>query len=196
MVSSSGTYAPTAALAGAMAGQGFDLRIQMKRLLLISCMYDCSNLCCGGSLSRWTNYIDPTNPSSGNGYGSVTLSSIGITSCYYVSNVGLDSNNGTSESTSLLHAPWMTGYTGSAITPAAGEGFIFRGGDSWHAYSGTVLIGATSMTVSQSGSSEVRSMSALTPHGFRAAPSRARYSARITLSSHRSWEAARSRTTA
>ena len=64
------------------------------------------------------------------------LSSLGITSCFYVSkSAGSDSNNGTSESTPWAHMPGMPSCTGTcaSITPAAGEGFILRGGDSWAA---------------------------------------------------------------
>src|SRR5487761_3553 len=57
-----------------------------------------------------------------------------ITSCFFVSAAGSDSNAGTSEAASLLHAPGMPNCTGTCArtTPAAGEGFIFRGGDAWH----------------------------------------------------------------
>ena len=63
-----------------------------------------------------------------------TLSSAGITSCFYISkSLGSDSNNGTSESTPWAHLPGMPSCTGqcSSTTLAAGEGFILRGGDSW-----------------------------------------------------------------
>jgi hypothetical protein len=61
------------------------------------------------------------------------LSSFGVTSCYYIAANGSDSNSGTSTSSPWAHAPGMPSCTGNcaAITPAAGEGFIFRGGDSW-----------------------------------------------------------------
>lgn len=54
--------------------------------------------------------------------------------CYFVAANGSDSNNGTSESTPWLHAPGMPSCTANcaAVTPAAGMGFIFRGGDTWH----------------------------------------------------------------
>jgi hypothetical protein len=54
--------------------------------------------------------------------------------CFFISAGGSDSNNGTSESTSWLHSPGMTNCSGTcaAVTPTAGQGFIFRGGDSWH----------------------------------------------------------------
>jgi len=45
-----------------------------------------------------------------------------------------DSNNGTSKSTPWLHAPGMPKCTADCAshTPAAGDLFIFRGGDTWH----------------------------------------------------------------
>jgi hypothetical protein len=58
----------------------------------------------------------------------------GVTSCFFIAANGLDSNSGTSESSPWLHAPGMASCSGScaAVTPAAGQGFIFRGGDTWH----------------------------------------------------------------
>jgi hypothetical protein len=56
------------------------------------------------------------------------------THCYFIAGSGADTNNGTSESTPWLHAPGMPNCasTCAGVTPAAGEGFIFRGGDTWH----------------------------------------------------------------
>src|ERR1017187_5202747 len=53
---------------------------------------------------------------------------------YYIAANGSDSNNGTAKTTPWLHAPGMGGCAGncSSITPAAGDSFIFRGGDTWH----------------------------------------------------------------
>lgn len=58
----------------------------------------------------------------------------GITTCYYISSGGLDTNNGTSESTPWLHAPGMPNCanTCGSNTPSSGTGYIFRGGDTWH----------------------------------------------------------------
>jgi hypothetical protein len=54
--------------------------------------------------------------------------------CYFIAANGSDSNSGTSESTPWLHAPGMPNCAGvcATVTPSAGQGFIFRGGDSWH----------------------------------------------------------------
>jgi len=66
----------------------------------------------------------------------VTLAQLGITNCYYIAANGSDSNDGASEASGhpWLHAPGMTGASGSAAahTPAAGDGYIFRGGDTWN----------------------------------------------------------------
>jgi hypothetical protein len=53
---------------------------------------------------------------------------------YYIAANGSDSNNGTSKNTPWLHAPGMTGCSGTcaSTTPEPGDNFIFRGGDSWH----------------------------------------------------------------
>jgi hypothetical protein len=83
----------------------------------------------GGACPSGANYIDPANPSGS----LVTLSSLGVTSCYYFSkSMGSDSNAGTTESNAQAHLPGMPSYTGK-ITPAAGQGFILRGGDTWTA---------------------------------------------------------------
>jgi hypothetical protein len=54
--------------------------------------------------------------------------------CYFVAANGSDSNNGTSETTPWLHAPGMPNCASNckAVTPSPGNGFIFRGGDTWH----------------------------------------------------------------
>jgi len=59
---------------------------------------------------------------------------VGVTSCFFIAANGLDSNSGTSESSPWLHAPGMSSCSAScaAVTPSAGQGFIFRGGDTWH----------------------------------------------------------------
>jgi hypothetical protein len=53
---------------------------------------------------------------------------------YYIGANGSDSNNGTSKSSPWLHAPGMTGCSGTcgSTTPQPGDSFIFRGGDTWH----------------------------------------------------------------
>ena len=54
--------------------------------------------------------------------------------CYFMAANGADTNSGTSESSPWLHAPGMPNCSANcaAITPAPGNGFIFRGGDTWH----------------------------------------------------------------
>jgi hypothetical protein len=63
----------------------------------------------------------------------------GITSCYYIAANGVDSASGTSEASPWLHAPGMTGCSGAcaAVTPTQGQGFIVRGGDTWHYSAGS-----------------------------------------------------------
>ncbi len=84
----------------------------------------------GGACPTSASYLNTSNPAGP----VVSLSSLGITSCYYIAASGSDSNNGTSESTPWLHAPGMPNCsnTCSSVTPVAAEGFIFRGGDTWH----------------------------------------------------------------
>jgi hypothetical protein len=54
--------------------------------------------------------------------------------CYFIAANGSDTNSGVSESTPWLHAPGMPSCTSkcAAVTPAPGNGFVFRGGDVWH----------------------------------------------------------------
>jgi hypothetical protein len=84
----------------------------------------------GGSCPTGANYLNPTNPTGPH----VALSSLGITNCFYVAASGSDSNSGTSETTPWLHAPGMPNCGGicASVTPSAGMGIIFRGGDTWH----------------------------------------------------------------
>jgi hypothetical protein len=90
-------------------------------------------LAAGGTCPSGANYLSLSNPTGPK----VTLSSFGVTSCYYIAANGSDSNNGTSESTPWLHSPGMPNCSANCLSlqsshPAAGEGFIFRGGDTWH----------------------------------------------------------------
>lgn len=82
----------------------------------------------GGSCPSGANHLNTSTDQL------VTLSSLGVTNCYYISAAGSDSNNGTSESTPWLHAPGMSTCSSvcSSTVPTGGTGFIFRGGDSWH----------------------------------------------------------------
>jgi hypothetical protein len=83
----------------------------------------------GGSCPSAANYINPADPSGPR----VTLASLGVKSCYFVSkSMGSDGNAGTSEGSPLARLPGMASYAGS-ITPSAGEGFILRGCDVWTA---------------------------------------------------------------
>jgi len=82
----------------------------------------------GGACPTGANYLNPATGAQ------VTLSSLGVTSCYYIAANGSDTNTGTTETSPWLHAPGMTNCVSNcaAVTPISGEGFIFRGGDTWH----------------------------------------------------------------
>jgi hypothetical protein len=90
------------------------------------------------STAQYRNTANPTGPL-------VTLASLGVTSCFYVADSGADTNSGTTEASPFLHAPFMPNCASACATAqsafAAGEGIIFRGGDTWHYFSGTPLIG-------------------------------------------------------
>lgn len=58
----------------------------------------------------------------------------GVTNCFFVSKaIGADANTGADEAHAWAHLPGMPSCvsTCSAHTPASGEGFILRGGDTW-----------------------------------------------------------------
>jgi hypothetical protein len=126
----------------------------MKKISLIALLLLCAPFvahAAGGACPSGANYINPAN----NGVAGplVSLSSFGVTSCFYIGANGSDANAGTSEAAPWQHAPGMPGcVNGSAchITPTPGEGFIFRGGDTWHAQnkapSNGVYIGTPSGT--------------------------------------------------
>ncbi len=89
----------------------------------------------GGTCPSGANYLNTASNSL------VTLASLGVTSCYYIAANGNDSTNGgKSEAAPWLHAPFMPNCSGNCATlqsamsgtAAAGLGFIFRGGDTWH----------------------------------------------------------------
>lgn len=64
----------------------------------------------------------------------VTLTSLGVTSCYYASPTGVDTNTGTDEAHPWLHLPGMAGCSNNcaSATLTAGEGFILQGGATYH----------------------------------------------------------------
>lgn len=110
-------------------------------LILLACLFCVGRAsAAGGSCPSGANYLNSSTTSQ------VTLSSLGVTSCFYIAANGSDSNSGTSESSPWLHAPAMANCTGTcaSTTPASGEGFIFRGGDTWHfGASTTPSVGST-----------------------------------------------------
>jgi hypothetical protein len=62
------------------------------------------------------------------------LGSAAASTTHYIAANGSDSSNGTSKTTPWLHAPGMPNCSGgcASYTPAPGDNFIFRGGDTWH----------------------------------------------------------------
>src|SRR5581483_2565408 len=83
----------------------------------------------GGACPSAASYMDPAGVGTAG-----TLSSFGISSCFYIDFVGgSDSNSGLSEAAPLKRAPGMQGCSGScaAISPSGGFGFILKGGVTW-----------------------------------------------------------------
>jgi hypothetical protein len=91
-----------------------------------------ASLAWGGTCPSGATYTNPSNPTGS----LVTLSNMGITSCYYIAASGSDSNDGASEARGhpWAHAPGMPNCTSkcASTTPTGGTGYIFRGGDTWH----------------------------------------------------------------
>jgi hypothetical protein len=99
----------------------------------------------GGSCPTGSNYLSLSSPQNGNGQGSVTLASLGVSKCFFVSAAGSDSNAGTDEGHPWLHAPGMPSCSGvcASTSISAGTGIILRGGDTWHKSSGNPAMGGT-----------------------------------------------------
>lgn len=130
---------------------GTVLALTVCGLLLISAKASAA----GGTCPSGANYLsEPTDAL-------VTLAALGVTNCYYVSQQSgaSDSNPGTSESAPWLHAPGMTGCAGNCLAlknangPSAGQGIIFRGGDTWHYGNGTTSSTGLPWTCGYNGSS-------------------------------------------
>jgi hypothetical protein len=109
----------------------------------------------GGACPSGANYLsEPTDAL-------VTLATLGVTNCYYVSQQAgaSDSNSGTTESAPWLHAPGMTGCSANCLAfanangPGPGQGIIFRGGDTWHYGNGTSSSTGLPWTCGYNGSS-------------------------------------------
>jgi hypothetical protein len=85
----------------------------------------------GGACPSGANYPNPANPTGP----LVTLSSIGVTSCYFASQQSgaSDSNSGTSESSPWNNIPGMASCASNCASnrPTGGIGYILRGCDSW-----------------------------------------------------------------
>ena len=126
----------------------------IRTLMFLALIFVAKPAFAGGACPSGANYTNPSNPTGP----LVTLSTLGITSCYFIAANGSDSNSGTSEASPWLHAPGMgnCSNTCAGVSPnTAGIGFIFRGGDTWHfgnssatPYTGTVS-GALTMAPSQ-----------------------------------------------
>lgn len=104
----------------------------MKKLLLLILFAGTSlpAFAAGGTCPSGANYVNPSNPTGS----LVTLSSLGVTSCFYADKSGgSDSNAGTSEGSPWVHLPGMPSCTGTcaSTTPTNSEGFILKGGDTW-----------------------------------------------------------------
>jgi hypothetical protein len=109
----------------------------MRIAVIVACFFGARiAFAAGGTCPSGENYTSPSNPTGS----PVTLSSLGITSCYYVSAAGSDSlYDGTSEKVTgshgpFLHSPGMANCSGNCAAAAlsSGLGVIFRGGDTWH----------------------------------------------------------------
>ncbi|HUO15598.1 MAG TPA: hypothetical protein VMX38_11480 [Verrucomicrobiae bacterium] len=89
----------------------------------------------GGNCPTASNYVNPANPTGP----LVTLSSLGVASCYFVGGGGSDTNPGTSKSLPWLHAPGMPNCTGTcgSASISAGTGIILQGGMTYHVFAST-----------------------------------------------------------
>jgi hypothetical protein len=97
-------------------------------ILMAWFLYAGSVFAADGTCPSGANYLNSTGQP-------VTLVSLGVANCYYLAADGSDSNDGLSEASGhpWAHLPGMSTCTSNcaALTPTAGMGFIFRGGDTW-----------------------------------------------------------------
>ncbi|MGB7498226.1 MAG: hypothetical protein WBQ61_17270 [Candidatus Acidiferrum sp.] len=101
----------------------------LRLAILVACLLTAGRaFAAGGTCPSGANYLASSEKPQ-----LVTLSSLGVSGCYYIAANGSDANSGTSESSPWAHLPGMSSCTGNcaAHTPAAGEGYILRGGDTW-----------------------------------------------------------------
>ena len=103
-----------------------------RTAILMACILSAGRaFAAGGACPSGANYINPANPIGA----LVTLSSIGVTSCYFASQQSgaSDSNAGTSEASPWKNIPGMASCasTCASNTPTGGVGYILRGCDSW-----------------------------------------------------------------
>ena len=100
---------------------------KLAALLFTIALFCASAWASPGACPSGANYLNPANPNGP----LVTLTSLGVTGCYYFDIAGgADSNTGTSENSPQAHLPGMADYTGSLV-PTAATGFILKGGDTW-----------------------------------------------------------------
>jgi hypothetical protein len=108
----------------------------MKLRWLLPLLFAIPAFAAGGACPSGANYLNLLNPTGAKVTLATAVSSggYGLTSCYYVSTTGLDTNNGTSESTPFLHSPGMLACSNNcaAVTLGPGIGVIFEGGETWH----------------------------------------------------------------
>lgn len=104
-----------------------------------------------GACPTGTNYVNVANEGQ-SGTFNVTLSSLGVTSCYYVGVSGLDSNAGKTEAAPFLHIPGTPAFTGSAPL-GAGIGVIIEGGYVAHFGAATSPATGGTLVINTGGSS-------------------------------------------
>jgi hypothetical protein len=104
------------------------MRIKLLALATLALALSPLARAAGGTCPGTSTYL-----AAAEAFSLTTLAANGITSCFFISAAGSDSNNGTSEATPWAHLPGMPTCTATCAStvPAAGEGFIFRGGDTW-----------------------------------------------------------------
>lgn len=107
---------------------------RLLRVAILSACLLCARAAFGGSCPMTAQYYALSDPGSASMPTLVTLASLGVTNCYYIAANGSDSNDGASEASPWAHVPGMATCTGNcaSLTPAAGTGFIIRGGDTWN----------------------------------------------------------------
>ena len=98
---------------------GTHLSTVLVRCLFILMLFSTPVFAAGGACPSGANYPNAAGTN-------VTLASLGVTSCFYASSSGSDTNSGTTESSPWLHFPGMSGCYIELLDHSSGRRRLHR----------------------------------------------------------------------